>query len=233
MATTKLRWRALPGVSRPGIATVIPAVDHPCVLIDVGANVDCKPRHLLHFAIMGSVYAQEILHVKAPRVGLLSIGEEDSKGNDLTASTFELLQESGLNFVGNAEGRDLLKGTCDVMVCDGFVGNIVLKFGEGLASHLMHHLREQLKESWIASLAALAMKPTLRRFARKVDPDEFGGAPLLGVNGVCIICHGSSNMKAIKNAIRVAAEFSAHNVNHRIEEEIVKHSPPQLSAEAM
>lgn len=233
MATTKLRWRALPGVSRPAIATVIPAVNHPCVLIDVGANVDCKPRHLLHFAIMGAVYAQEILHAAKPRVGLLSIGEEATKGNGLTGATTELLETSGLNFVGNAEGRDILSGKCDVIVCDGFVGNVVLKFGEGLASHLMTHLRLELKSSWIASLAALAMKPTLRRFARKVDPDEFGGAPLLGVNGVCIICHGSSNPKAIRNAIRVAGESSAHRVNQRIVEDIALYSPPQSAAEAV
>lgn len=233
MATTKLRWRALPGVSRPAIATIIPAVDHPCVLIDVGANVDCKPRHLLHFAIMGAVYAQEILRAKTPRVGLLSVGEEESKGNALTAATYEMLQASGLNFVGNAEGRDILNGKFDVIVCDGFIGNIVLKFGESLASHLMTNLRKELKFSVIASLAALAMKPTLKRFARKVDPDEYGGAPLLGVNGVCIISHGSSNRKAIMNAIRTTSQFSVNRVNQRIVEDIAQYSPPQATAEVI
>lgn len=233
MATTKLRWRALPGVSRPAIATVIPAVNHPCVLLDVGANVDCKPRHLLHFAVMGAVYAQEILHARTPRVGLLSVGEEQSKGNGLTAAAYELLEASGLNFVGNAEGRDILNGKCDIIVCDGFIGNIVLKFGESLAAHLMTNLRLELKSSLAASMAALVMKPTLRRFARKVDPEEYGGAPLLGVNGVCIISHGSSSSRAIKNAIRVASEFSSHSVNQRIIQDIAKYSPPQTAAEAV
>jgi len=230
MAVTKLRWRSLPGVSRPGIAAVIPSQTQPCILVDVGANVDCKPRHLFHFAIMGAVYAKEILHLTQPRIGLLSIGEEQIKGNAQTAAAFNLFKDSDLNFVGNVEGQNILEGGADVIVCDGFVGNVVLKFGEALASHMLTHLKKRLKTSWIASLAALAIMPTLRRFKQEVDPDEFGGAPLLGVNGICIICHGATNPKAIMNAIRVAGDFSAHRLNQQIVEEIAAHAPAPSKA---
>jgi glycerol-3-phosphate acyltransferase PlsX len=216
MAISKLRWRMLPGISRPAIAAIIPSQTHPCILLDVGANVDCKPVHLLHFGAMGAVYARDILGRKNPEIGLLSIGEEEIKGNAQTAAAFDLFEESKLNFIGNVEGRDILNGRCDVIVCDGFVGNIVLKFGEALAEHILTHLKGRMKASIISSLAALAMRSTLRQFKAAMDPDEFGGAPLLGVNGACIICHGASNEKAIMNAIRVAGEFANNHVNDHI-----------------
>ncbi|OPZ19006.1 MAG: Phosphate acyltransferase [candidate division BRC1 bacterium ADurb.BinA364] len=174
---------------------------------------------------MGSIYAREILGRRHPRVGLLSIGEEQSKGNALTAIAYELLEKSGLNFVGNVEGRDIMSGKCDVTVCDGFVGNIVLKFGEGLASHILTHLKIHLESNPIAALAAMIIKPTFRLFKQKMDPDEFGGAPLLGVNGACIICHGAANPKAVMNGIRVAGEFITHQVNDRITAGIQENSP--------
>lgn len=219
MATAMMQWRTLPGISRPAIAAVLPHPKRPCILLDVGANVDCKPRHLLHFAMMGSVYSHAVFHRRSPRVGLLSIGEEECKGNDLTLQAHMLLKESTLHFSGNAEGRDLMRGTFDVVVCDGFVGNVVLKTSEGLAEFIMHHLKEEVQSSGLVSqLGALAMKPALKNFKRKVDHTEYGGAPLLGLNGTCIICHGSSRAKAIMNALRVAMEMVGARVNDRIQE---------------
>jgi len=216
MAITKLRLRMLPGITRPAIATIIPSQTHPCILLDAGANVDCKPAHLLHFGVMGAAYAHDILGRKKPEIGLLSIGEEEIKGNAQTAAAFDLFESTKLNFIGNVEGRDILNGRCDVIVCDGFVGNIVLKFGEALAEHILTHLKGRLKSNIISSLAGLAMRPTLRKFKEAMDPDEFGGAPLLGVNGACIICHGASNEKAIMNAIRVAGDCANNRVNDHI-----------------
>lgn len=219
MATAMMQWRTIPGISRPAIAAVLPHPKRRCVLLDVGANVDCKPRHLLHFAMMGAVYSHAVFHRRTPRIGLLSIGEEECKGNELTLTAHTLLKESTLHFSGNAEGRDLMRGTFDVVVCDGFVGNVVLKTSEGLAEFIMQHLKEEVQSSGLVSqLGALAMKPALKSFKRKVDYAEYGGAPLLGLNGTCIICHGSSRAKAIMNAIRVAAEMIAARVNDRIEE---------------
>lgn len=219
MATAMMQWRTLPGISRPAIAAVLPHPKRPCILLDVGANVDCKPRHLLHFAMMGSVYSHAVFHRRSPRVGLLSIGEEECKGNDLTLQAHMLLKDSTLHFGGNAEGRDLMRGTFDVVVCDGFVGNVVLKTSEGLAEFIMHHLKEEVQSSGLVSqLGALAMKPALKNFKRKVDHTEYGGAPLLGLNGTCIICHGSSRAKAIMNALRVAMEMVGARVNDRIQE---------------
>lgn len=219
MATCMVQWGRLHGISRPAIAAVLPHPKRPCILLDVGANVDCKPRNLLHFAMMGSVYSHAIFHRRTPRVGLLSIGEEECKGNELTREAHLLLRDSTLSYAGNAEGRDLMKGTFDVVVCDGFVGNVVLKASEGLAEFIMHHLKEEVQSSGLVSqLGALAMKPALKSFKRKVDYTEYGGAPLLGLNGTCIICHGSSRAKAVMNAVRVAAEMAAGRVNDRIEE---------------
>ncbi|MCX7016662.1 MAG: phosphate--acyl-ACP acyltransferase, partial [Candidatus Sumerlaeota bacterium] len=183
------------------------------------------PRQLFHFGIMGAVYARELFHVERPAIGLLSIGEEETKGNALTAAAYDLFQSSDLNFVGNVEGRDILNGKADVVVCDGFIGNVVLKFGEALALHIFSQIKSRLKKSWIASLAALAIMPTLRRFKAEVDPDEFGGAPLLGVKGICIICHGGAPPRAVMNAIRLAGDFAAHRMNQRIVEEIAAHAP--------
>ena len=216
MATCMVQWRRLKGISRPAIATVLPHPKRPCLLLDVGANVDCKGRNLLHFGLMGSTYARLVLHRRRPRVGILSNGEEDCKGTELVKEAAGLLRNTTLNFAGNAEGRDLMRGTFDVVVCDGFVGNVVLKFGEALAEFIMTNLKEEVRRSVISQVGALAMLPALQRFRKQVDHAEYGGAPLLGLNGVCIICHGSSRAKAIRNAIRVASEQVSLKVNDHI-----------------
>jgi glycerol-3-phosphate acyltransferase PlsX len=215
MGAALLTLGRIPGIDRPAIAAILPTAQKtPVILLDVGANVDCKPKHLLQFALMGSVYARRVLGVSTPRVGLLSNGEEATKGNDLTIRTAELLRASGLHFVGNVEGRDFFTGQADVVVCDGFVGNVVLKFGEGLALALRQLLRDELRGT-PGRLLALYLAPLKRRgmaLWRKLDYREYGGAPLLGVNGVVIIAHGRSNAWAIRNAIRVAADAAARRV---------------------
>jgi phosphate acyltransferase len=230
MATTMLRWRTLPGISRPAIVAIFPHPRHPCFLLDVGANVDCKPRHLLHFAVMGAAYARYVYHRRNPRVGVLSVGEEDTKGNDLVFQTTELLRGSSLNFRGNAEGRDLMKGSFDVVVCDGFVGNTILKFGESLVSFIFQHIKEELSRNVVSQLGAMAMMPAFKNLKKRVDYAEYGGAPLLGLHGTCVICHGSSRAKAIKNAIRVAAEMVAAKVNDHIVELARENSEPIVPA---
>ncbi|MCX7625128.1 MAG: phosphate acyltransferase PlsX [Candidatus Sumerlaeaceae bacterium] len=232
MATTLLMWRTLPGISRPAISAILPHPDRPCVLLDVGANVDCKPRHLLHFAIMGSVYSRYMFYRRHPKVALLSIGEEETKGNELVLAARELLAETNLNFAGNAEGRDLVKGKFDVVVCDGFVGNIVLKFGEAVVEFIIESIKQEVQKSLVSQLGAVAMMPALRNFKRQVDYAEFGGAPLLGVRGNCIIAHGSSHAKAIKNAIRVAAEMAEAHVNDHIVEAMRENGLLKGAAEA-
>jgi glycerol-3-phosphate acyltransferase PlsX len=205
MATALVVLGPLPGVERPAIAVVVPTVTHQAVLLDVGANVDCKPRHLVQFAIMGNVYARDILGQTRPRVGLLSIGEEESKGNELTREAFkEMEEERSLNFIGNVEGRDVFSGIADVVVCDGFIGNVALKISEGLVETIFSLLREELKKDLRARVGYFLLVPTFRRFKRRIDSSEYGGAPLLGVNGVCMISHGRSTGKAIRNAIRAA-----------------------------
>lgn len=221
-AHTLMSWRRLPGITREGIATVMPTPEHPSLLIDVGASVDCKPQHLVDFAVMGSVYSREILGQKNPRVGVLSVGEEPGKGNELTLATYKLLEQTQLNFIGNVEGRDILKGTADVVVCDGFVGNALLKFGEQLARMIMTGIKGAMTKNVLTLGAALILSPGLRSYRRRIDYAEYGGAPLLGLNGICIIGHGASSPKAIMNAIRVAKESVDHGVNRRISEEIVR-----------
>ncbi len=207
MATALVVLGPLPGVERPAIAVVIPTKTGRAVLLDAGATVDCKPRHLHQFGIMGSVYAEAVLGTAAPRVGLLSIGEEESKGNELTREAFKALEEDGgLRFIGNVEGRDVFNGQVDVVVCDGFTGNVALKISEGVAEVFVCLLREELSGDLWARAASLLMRRSLRRFRRRLDYSEVGGAPLFGVDGVCIIGHGRSSPKAIKNAIRVAGE---------------------------
>jgi glycerol-3-phosphate acyltransferase PlsX len=205
MATALVVLGPLPGVERPAIAVVVPTVTHQAVLLDVGANVDCKPRHLVQFSIMGNVYARDILGQTRPRVGLLSIGEEESKGNELTREAFKAMEEEhSLNFIGNVEGRDVFSGIADVVVCDGFIGNVALKISEGLVETIFSLLREELKKDLRARVGSFLLVPTFRRFKRRIDSSEYGGAPLLGVNGVCMISHGRSTGKAIRNAIRAA-----------------------------
>jgi glycerol-3-phosphate acyltransferase PlsX len=218
MATAKMVLGSLAGVDRPALATVLPtSAGAPCVLLDVGANVDCDANNLVQFALMGHMYAKDVLHVANPRVGLLSIGEEDSKGNLLTRDTLPLLRELGLNFIGNVEGRDLYNGRVDVVVCDGFVGNVALKTSEGLAKMVTSSLRESLKATVTAQMGALLSRKAFLAFKKRIDYSEYGGAPLLGVRGVCIVGHGSSNERAIMNGIRVAAEFAQAEVNAGIE----------------
>jgi phosphate acyltransferase len=211
MTTALVVLGTVPGVERPAIAIVVPTATDQAVLLDAGANVDCKARHLVQFAIMGHIYAQHLLGRPRPRVGLLSIGEEESKGNELTREAFKALEdEAALNFIGNIEGRDVFSGSADVIVCDGFIGNVALKISEGLVETIFQLLRDELKQGLRARAGSFLLVPTFRRFKRRIDSSEYGGAPLLGVNGVCMISHGRSTSKAIRNAIR-AAEGCVHN----------------------
>lgn len=219
MATAKMVLGMLAGVHRPALATIVPTVTGtPSLLLDVGANVDCDPDNLVQFAVMGNMYARSVLHMAHPRVGLLSIGEEDSKGNALTRDTLPMLRAlHGINFVGNVEGRDLFNGRSDVTVCDGFVGNVALKSIEGAAKLVSVLLREALKSTVTSQVGALLSRRAFNDFKKRLDYSEYGGAPLLGVRGVCIVGHGSSNERAIMNGIRVAAEFAQAEVNSGIE----------------
>jgi glycerol-3-phosphate acyltransferase PlsX len=216
MAIGLVLCRTLEGVDRPALATVMPNINGTTVVIDVGANVDCKPMHLLQFAVMGHVYAKELLKIESPRIGLLSIGEEDTKGNVLTKEVFEPLSKSNLNFIGNAEGRDVFNGRVDVVVCDGFTGNVVLKVSESLAKTIGSLLREGFAKNWRTKLGYLLVKPAITHLKKRTDYTEYGGAPLLGLNKVVIISHGSSKARAIKNAIRVAGESVELQIQEKI-----------------
>jgi glycerol-3-phosphate acyltransferase PlsX len=218
MATAKMVLGMLAGVDRPALATILPTPNGwPSLLLDVGANVDCEPENLVQFATMGQMYAKHVLKIEEPRVGLLSIGEEDAKGNSLTRDTFPLLRELPINFIGNVEGRDLFNGGVDVAVCDGFVGNVALKSVEGAAHLFISLLRESLKSTVTSQVGALLSQRAFKEFKKRLDYSEYGGAPLLGVRGVCIVGHGSSNDHAVMNGIRVAAEFAQAEVNSGIE----------------
>ncbi|MGE5808426.1 MAG: phosphate acyltransferase PlsX [Nitrospirota bacterium] len=222
MSTSLFVLGRVEGVERPAIATFMPTLSGTSIVLDVGANVDCKPNHLLQFAVMGEVYARYFLRNPNPKVGLLSIGEEETKGNELTKEAFKLLTETSLNFIGNVEGRDLMAGRADVIVCDGFIGNVVLKVSEAVAEAIGLFLREDIKKSPISKLGYLLMRPAFRSLKRRVDYAEYGGAPLVGINGISIISHGRSSDRAIKNAIRVAAELAKSDVNKHIREDIEK-----------
>lgn len=211
-----LKLRTLPGIDRPAIATIMPTPEKPFVLIDAGANTECSPSLLLQFAIMGHVYARTLLGRERPVVGLMSVGTEDTKGNDTTKEAFRLLSEAPLNFSGNIEGHDLFEGRIDVAVCDGFVGNVILKTSESVVSALGRWIKRDFTRTPVRLLGALLLKGALRDMKRHADPDLFGGAPLLGVNGVCIISHGSSNACAIYHAIRVACESVRSRINDLI-----------------
>lgn len=206
----------LKNVSRPGIASVFPTLKGPVVMMDVGANVDCRPQHLFQFGIMASAFAQVLFEIPQPRIGLLSIGEETGKGNLLVKRAHELFQQSPLNFIGNVEGRDTFQGDVDVIVCDGFVGNVCLKLSEGLAEAVLAMLREEIAKSVKAQVGYLFAKEAFTHFRKRVDYAEYGGAPLLGLNGTGIISHGRSNARAIKNAVKVGAELVRRKVNDRI-----------------
>jgi phosphate acyltransferase len=221
MATAKMVLGGIPGVDRPALAAVFPtAVGTTAILLDVGANVDCKPHNLEQFAVMGEIYFRSMFGTRRPRVGLLSIGEEEGKGNDLTRDAFHLLKQLPLNFIGNVEGRDLYNGSVDVIVADGFVGNVALKTSEGVANLVRATLKESLKATITRQVGYLLSRSAFSDFKKRLDHTEYGGAPLLGVKGVCFITHGSSNANAIKNAIRVAAEFAERRINDKIEREL-------------
>lgn len=225
MASALLYMGRLRGISRPAIATLFPTLAGPCAVLDVGANADCKPKHLQQFAIMGKVYMQEVFAIRAPRVGLLSIGEEESKGNELTLASFPLLKEAPINFIGNVEGRDIPNGTADVVVCDGFVGNIVLKLAEGISSMIIKLVKQEMKAHPVAWISLPFLWLAIKGLKKKLDYSEYGGAPLLGIDGVCIMAHGRSNAKAVKNALFVAARFAEKNVNDEIKREVENLEP--------
>ena len=221
MATAKMVLGGIPGVDRPALAAVFPtAVRTVAILLDVGANVDCKPHNLEQFAIMGEIYFRSMFGTRRPRVGLLSIGEEEGKGNELTRESYDLLRQLPLNFIGNVEGRDIYSGRVDVIVADGFVGNVALKTSEGVANLVRSTLKETLKATITRQVGYLLSRSAFSDFKKRLDHTEYGGAPLLGVKGVCFITHGSSNTNAIKNALRVASEFESRSINHKIEKEL-------------
>ncbi|HEC1783404.1 TPA: phosphate acyltransferase PlsX [Campylobacter lari] len=219
MSLATLRLGRLANIARPAIATLMPNIHSRTLVLDVGANVDCKSEHLFQFAIMGEAYAKEILKITKPRVALLSNGEEECKGNELTKETHQLLKQLP-NFVGNAEGRDIFNGTIDVLVCDGFNGNILLKTGEGVASVITKLLKQEIQKSFLAKLGYLLAKPAFNELKTHIDYEEYGGAPLLGIKECVIISHGKSGPKAIKNAIFQALNFTQSNINQTIEKEL-------------
>ena len=210
----------LPGVDRPALAATIPSPGGPAVLLDVGASVECRPHHLLQFAVMGCVYARVAFGIPAPRVGLLSIGEEESKGNELTREAHRLLKASTLAFVGNVEARAVYDGHADVIVCDGFTGNVALKISEGLVDVMERYLSAELSSTMTMRVGSLLTRRALRHFRRRVDYSEYGGAPLLGVGGVTIVGHGRSSAKAVRNAVAVAYRFAAEHFITRVQQDI-------------
>ena len=221
MATAKMVLGGLPGVDRPALVAIIPtAVGSVCTLLDVGANVDCRPHNLEQFAVMGDIYFRSMFGIEKPRVGLLSIGEEQGKGNELTRESYDLLKQLPINFIGNVEGRDLYSGEVDVIVADGFVGNVALKTSEGVAHLVRQVLKESLAATITSQVGALLSRSAFSDFKKRLDHTEYGGAPLLGVKGACFITHGSSNANAIKNAIRVAGEFAEREITGSIEKEL-------------
>jgi phosphate acyltransferase len=220
MAAGMFVLKRIKGIERPAIAQIFPTLSGKTLVLDVGGNVDCKPIHLVQFAVMGEVYARSIMDVASPRIGLLSNGEEDSKGNELTRETNAMLKRVAFDYFGYVEGRDIFNGLVDVVVCDGFVGNVVLKLSEGLAEAVGSMLKEEIKRSMISKIGYLLARKAFHNFKKKVDYAEYGGAPLLGIDGVGMICHGGSNTKAIKNAIRFAHEFALRGVNQRMAEKL-------------
>jgi phosphate acyltransferase len=220
LAASTLKLGTLPGVERPGIATVIPAPENEFVLLDSGANIDCKPIHLVQYAIMGHVYSRDILGYASPRVGILSIGTEAVKGNELTLEAYRLCSKIPINFIGNVEGHDLFRNRVDVVVCDGFVGNIVLKTCESLAKGMLTWLKAELMQNLKRKLGALLARNAFRAITRRMDPDGYGGAPLLGLNGIVMKAHGSARERAIMHAVRITSDAIHYHINQHITEEI-------------
>ncbi|MGO8697595.1 MAG: phosphate acyltransferase PlsX [Limisphaerales bacterium] len=233
VAASTIRLRPLPGLDRPGIATVIPAHDNEFVLLDSGASIECRPAHLLHFAIMGSIYSREILGCKNPRVGILSNGTEPNKGTELTQDAFQLCKTARLNFIGNVEGHDLFHNRVDVVVCDGFIGNIVLKSLESFAKSLVVWLKAEISKNPKRMLGGLLVKSAFRTIVRRTDPDQRGGAPLLGLNGTVFKAHGSASERAIKNAIGQCIQAHQHHLNQIIEAEVAAANQKITQAEEL
>ena len=230
MATSLYVLGKLPNVDRPAIAAIMPSITGHFLLIDAGATVDCKPENLLQFAHMGNAYYKTIFSIPSPRIALLSIGEEDIKGNELTKVAFKHLKDADMNFTGNIEGKDIFSGNADVIVCDGFIGNIVLKVSEGLAESIIKMLKMEIANITTGKLGYLMIKPAIRNFKKRTDYDEYGGAPLLGINGTCIISHGRSSARAIKNAIQVAAEMAKNKVHEIIASSLNKQTQQHPAA---
>ena len=222
VAATKVKIRTMPGIERPAIATIMPAKGGHFILCDAGANTDCKPENLAQFAIMAEAYSKLTFGIEEPKIGLLSVGEEDAKGNELTKETFKILSEMPINFIGNVEGNDMFAKKADVVVCDGFVGNVVLKTSEGLAKTIMFWLKESFTKRVIRKIGAILAKGAFNDLRALSDKNEYGGAPLLGLKKPCIIGHGSSNPTAIMNAIRVASEFVKADINGKIAQKITE-----------
>jgi len=219
VAAFQMRMRNLPGVNRPGIAVVFPTFKGPVAICDVGANISCKPINLYQYGIMASVYAQGVLGIENPRVGLMSIGQEEAKGNEVVKKTIELMKsDANLNFIGNIEGRDIFKGVCDVAICEGFVGNVILKTTEGLVDGLFRAIKQELMQEKLR--LAMKFKPVMTRIYQKYDYNEYGGAPLLGVNGTALICHGASESRTIRNAILAARRYHTKKINEIITDEL-------------
>jgi phosphate acyltransferase len=231
VAATTIKLRTLPGVDRPGIAAVIPSETNIFVLIDAGANSDPRPDHMVQYAIMGSVYSRHVLGYPKPTIGLMSIGDEDMKGSDLTKEVFKMLKQSGLNFRGNIEGHDLFADPVEVVVCDGFVGNVILKTCESIGDAIFKWLKHELMKSKTRMAGAYLARNAFLTIKKKVNYEEYGGMPLLGVNGICIIAHGASTPLAIKNALRVAAESIEQQVNPHIVEEVRRYHETTTSLE--
>ncbi len=222
LAGSLLALKRIPGVRRPAIGAFLPSEHGMVFMIDVGANVDSKPIHLLQFALMGNIFVSEVFNEKDLSIGLLNIGEEEKKGNDLTIASHQLLKEHLKNFHGNVEGRDIFKGTTDIVVCDGFTGNALLKMAESVMGALVKAIRKNIGSNLFTNLGAFLVKPAFRELKRAYDYEEYGGVPLLGVNGISVICHGSSSAKAIKNALKVASYMHKKNVNHLISARLIK-----------
>jgi glycerol-3-phosphate acyltransferase PlsX len=223
MAAALFYLKRIDGVLRPAISTTFPTTSGNCIIADMGANVDCKPEHLVQFGIMASLFCEKVTGIKNPRVGLVSIGEEQTKGNELTLAAFDLLKRANINFIGNIEGRDIPKAKADVVICDGFVGNIILKFGEGFAEMILNLVKKELNRHPIMWAVVPFLWFAIRNLRKKVDYSESGGSPLLGVDGICIIGHGGSNSKAVKNAILAGAKAAKYNLTYGIKEAIANY----------
>ncbi|MEA2639594.1 MAG: phosphate acyltransferase, partial [Chloroflexota bacterium] len=231
MAAAIFGLKRIEGIDRPALATYFPTATGKCLLVDVGANADARPQNLLQFGVMGAIYAERVFGLRNPRVALLSIGEEESKGNLLVQEAHQLLRAAPLNFVGNVEGKDIPAGLADVVVMDGFVGNVLIKFAEGVGTSILQTIREEIRANPISTLLGAGLMPTFRRVRQRMDYAEWGGAPLLGVNGVCVIGHGRSNPRAVRNAVRAARDAVEQGLIEHIREGVTARTPEPANAE--